>query len=191
MKSLISVIVLLLYFCPVTQAQNKTYTVCISKDEIKLYELIMQYRKEKGLPAIPLSRALTFVAKSHAKDLSENTLSDGCNMHSWSDKGNWTACCYTSDHKKAQCMWDKPMELTNYSGDGFEIAHGVNGTYKATPEKALEGWKNSKGHNSVIISEGKWADNPWKAIGIGIYNGYAVVWFGMDADSEGKPETCN
>jgi hypothetical protein len=190
MKSILTIIILLYLITPNCFSQNKTYSVCISKDEMKLYELIMKYRKEKGQPEIPLSKALTFVARTHAKDIDENQAGEGCNMHSWSDKGKWTACCYTSDHKQAQCMWDKPKELTNYTGDGFEIAHGGQGNYVATPEKALEGWKSSKGHNPVIINEGKWADNPWKAIGIGMYNGYSVVWFGMEADAEGKPDTC-
>ena len=45
-----------------------------------------------------------------------------CNLHSWSDKGPWSACCYTPDHAQAQCMWDKPSELTNYPGNGYEIS---------------------------------------------------------------------
>lgn len=192
MKQILTIIVLLQFIVPKIFSQNKTYSVCISKEEMKLYELIMQYRKEKGLADIPLSKALTFVARIHVKDIAENPAAEGCNMHSWSNKGTWTPCCYTSDHKQAQCMWGKPGELTNYKGDGFEIAHGGRGTtYIATPEKALEGWKNSKGHNPVIINEGKWADNPWKAIGIGIYNGFALVWFGMETDSDGIPDICN
>lgn len=170
--------------------QGKVIKSCISPDEQKLYSLIMKYRKDKGLPEIPLSKSLTYVARVHAKDLAENPPAEGCNMHSWSSKGQWKPCCYTPDHKQASCMWDKPSELTNYKADGFEISHGGSGAYVSTPEKALEGWKNSKGHNAVIINDENWKNNNWKAIGIGMYQNYSVVWFGEEEDKEGKPEPC-
>lgn len=47
----------------------------------------MQYRIEKGLAEIPLSKSLTFVAQTHVKDMELNPASGYCNMHSWSDKG--------------------------------------------------------------------------------------------------------
>ena len=150
----------------------------MSSEEIKLYKLLMEYRKEKGLPTIPISNSLNFVAQTHVKDLHENFIySNSCNMHSWSDKGNWTACCYTSDHAQAKCMWTKPMELTSYKGYGYEIAH-IGGT---TAESALNGWKNSSAHNAVIINEGLW-QSKWNAIGIGMYKSYSVVWFGRELD---------
>lgn len=155
----------------------------LTSEESKLYKLLMEYRAAKGLPSIPVSKSLTYVAQIHAKDLDENFTPDGrCNMHSWSDKGNWKACCYTSDHAQAACMWTKPQELTSYKGLGFEIAHGAKG-YVATAESALSGWKSSPGHNAVIINGDKWKQK-WNAIGIGIYGGYAVVWFGYASDKE-------
>ena len=42
--------------------------------------------------------------------------------------------------------------------------------------------KKSKGHNSVIINGNNWKDNSWKAIGIGIYNGFATFWFGEESE---------
>ncbi|MCB0478728.1 MAG: hypothetical protein KDC84_11215 [Crocinitomicaceae bacterium] len=149
--------------------------------EKKLYDLIMTYRKEKGLPEIPLSKSLTIVAQTHVKDLHENQPVKGnCNLHSWSDKGEWSSCCYTSDHAKAECMWNKPKELTSYEGRGYEISHGTYGG-EATPEGALNGWKRSTPHNNVIINKGIW-DDEWKAIGVGMYKGFAVVWFGKETD---------
>ena len=163
---------------------NDTVNECkLTSAEIELYRILMEYRKEKGLPSIPISKSLTYVAQVHAKDLQENFVrGTECNMHSWSDKGNWTPCCYTSDHAQARCMWEKPRELTSYKGYGYEIAHGGGGTYLATPESALNGWKNSSGHNAVIINQGIWADRAWNAIGLGIYKGYALVWFGHEID---------
>ena len=158
----------------------------ITQEEAKLYELIMEYRIEKGLPRIPLSPSLMFVAQTHVRDLVDNTPDLGdCNGHSWSDKGDWTPCCYTPDHAQAQCMWDKPRELTSYTGNGYEIAIGSNDIisgYVATADSALKGWKGSPLHNAVILNEGIWNIVEWKAIGIGIYKGFVCAWFGSEPD---------
>jgi hypothetical protein len=169
--------------------KNKPVNPTVSPEEMKLYTMIMDYRKANNLPVIPLSRCLTHVAQQHCLDLDANPPdeSKGCNMHSWSDKGKWSPCCYTDDHKQAVGMWKKPGELTSYRGSGYEIAHGGAGTsYVATAESALHGWKNSSGHNVVILNEGIWKDMKWNAIGIAIYKGYSVVWFGTEVDKEGK-----
>lgn len=163
--------------------------VTVSKNEYKLYKLINQYRASKNLPAIPLSKSLTYVAQVHCKDLVENQPDKGkCNMHSWSNKGNWEGCCYTSDHKKASCMWNKPSELTNYPSSGFEISHWSS--YQSgdgvPAEQALQSWKSSNGHNNVIINRSVWKNKEWKAIGIGIHKNYACVWFGLSEDPAGE-----
>jgi uncharacterized protein YkwD len=147
-------------------------------DEADLLELINQYRADNGLPAIPTSPSMMIVAQTHAEDLAINNPAVGdCNLHSWSDAGPWTACCYTPDHAQAQCMWDKPRELTEYLGDGFEIS--ASGT--ATAASALGAWQGSPPHNDVILNAGIWVDYPWGAMGAGMHSGYAVVWFGVDA----------
>lgn len=150
------------------------------EQEAELYRLIMEYRKANGLPEIPRSNALTQVARLHVRDLEENHPDrGGCNLHSWSAHGTWSACCYTDNHSEASCMWNKPRELTSYKGNGFEIAHWS--TEKVTPDAALRGWQGSHGHNSLLLNQGPWKD-PWNAIGIGIRGSYAVVWFGTAAD---------
>ncbi len=164
--------------------------VCLNAEEKKLYDLIMAYRKSKKLPAIPYSAKLSKVAQVHARDLEENfdfeNTSD-CNPHSWSDKGQWTPCCYTPDHKQAKCMWQKPKEIADYSGNGYEIAY--YSTAGATAFEGLEGWKKSKGHNPLIVNSGMWEKVNWKGIGIGIYGKFGVVWFGEEAD-ESKMIIC-
>ena len=153
----------------------------LSNEESELYNLIMQYRHSQGLSKIPLSESLTFVAQTHVKDLVNNKPDLGnCNMHSWSNKGNWTPCCYTDDHARAKCVWLKPSELTSYKGYGYEISFWSSG--EITAEGALDGWKKSSGHNALIINQDIWHDSNWKAIGIGIYKNYAVVWFGEERD---------
>ena len=163
--------------------------VCASAEEMKLYNLIMEYRKSKKLETIPFSGRLTLVAQTHAKDLAENyefKANNRCNPHSWSKKGKWTSCCYTNNHKQAQCMWDKPKELTSYKGNGFEIAYGSSDPrfagHTATAEAALNSWKKSPSHNDVILNRNMWKDFPWKAIGIGMNKGFAVIWFGNEPD---------
>jgi uncharacterized protein YkwD len=167
------------------QPRLKLQAPCISAEEKKLYDLIMMYRKEKGLAAIPLSSALTSVAQLHVKDLSEHApyKKQGCNFHSWSHQGTWKACCYDAAHSKPECMWNKPREIANFNADGFEIAYGSESlAFVLDAEKALEAWKSSKGHNPVMINKGIWKDYTWKSIGVGIYKNFACVWFATEAD---------
>lgn len=152
----------------------------MSAEEQSLFNQIMSYRKSKNLPPIPFSPLLTIVAQTHAKDLAENNPDQGrCNLHSWSNKGNWSPCCYTDDHAKAQCMWNKPSELTTYRSNGYEIS--AWSSEDITASEALEMWKGSPGHHACIINSGIWKES-WQAIGIGIYQGYALVWFGNEPD---------
>lgn len=163
--------------------QPKPADICLNVEEKKLYDLIMEYRESKGLESIPLSIKLTEVAQTHARDLADNYVFDPdnkCNPHSWSKKGKWTSCCYTSDHKKATCMWAKPKEITGYAGNGFEIAY--YSSRGANAKEGLDGWKVSPGHNPLLINLGTWSKVKWKAIGMGIYKEYGVVWFGEVAD---------
>jgi len=154
----------------------------LTSEEAKLYNQIMEYRRQNGLPPIPLSKALTSVAKWHVYDLGSNekTRPANCNMHSWSEDPKWSSCCYTN--AQANCMWNKPKEMTSYPGAGYEIAHGGSGSFVATAETALSGWKRSAGHNSVILNKEIWKNRSWSAIGIGIQGAFAVVWFGEERD---------
>ena len=83
-------------------------------------------------------------------------------------------------------MWNKPRELTNYQSEGYEIAYWTNELLdpKAFASKALLKWKESPEHNSVIINSREWGSMDWKAMGVGYYKGYMVVWFGADPDDE-------
>lgn len=160
---------------------NGATEVKLNEDEKVLLEIINEYRVSKNLPPVAHSPKLTKVAKAHAKDLQDHfTKSKRCNMHSWSKNGPWSGCCYTDDHKRANCMWDKPKEIAGYDSPGYEIAYWHSA--KATPEHALEVWIKSPGHHSVIANLGPFKDADWKAIGIGIYKEYAVVWFGEMED---------
>jgi len=157
--------------------------VCLSPDERVLYDLLMDYRKSKKLKVIPYSAKLTKVAQAHVRDLAAHFDYENrgdCNPHSWSANGTWTACCYTNDHKQATCMWNKPKEISGYPSEGYEIAFFSSDGAEAL--ESLEGWKQSAGHNPVIINSGTWEQVTWSAIGVGIFEKYAVVWFGQLAD---------
>jgi hypothetical protein len=93
---------------------------CISTNELKLYNLINQYRQEHKLAEVPLSKNLCYVAKLHVSDLQYNRPDTaGCNLHSWSDQGHWAECCYGRNIFNNSCMTAKPKELTDYPGDAY------------------------------------------------------------------------
>ncbi len=149
----------------------------------EILKALNEYRASKGLTPVPFSRAMTTVAIAHVKDLAENNPDKGekCNMHSWSISKKWSDCCYTPDHKKAQCMWNKPRELTDYIGNGYEIAASSSAGAEITIKNAMELWEKSWAHNDVMLNLSPW-EVPWQAVGAAIYKGYAVVWFGNEKD---------
>ncbi len=123
----------------------------------------------------------------HADDLARRHPDQGtdprglpCNLHSWSSGGPWSAVCYTADHAYAERMWSKPAELTGglYRGLGYEIA--MMSTGPITADLAVDSWKASPGHRAVILETGTWKGTAWRAFGVGVSEGYAVVWFGRE-----------
>lgn len=145
-----------------------------------LAEAVNAYRESRGLDPIPISSDLTRVAQAHVDDLEANApVTGACNLHSWSSGGDWSGCCYTDDHARSACMWDKPRELTGYDGNGYEIAATSSG--KECASGALQQWRSSPGHHDVILNRGPWADLRWRAMGAAVLGGYAVAWFGEEA----------
>lgn len=170
---------------------SSSNSVCLSADEKKLFDVVNAYRESMDLEPVPFSAAMTRVAQAHVLDLGANyTFKRGakCNPHSWSKKGEWSDCCYTSDHKRAACMWDKPREIAGFDTNGFEIlSYSSDGV---TPGEALVGWQKSKGHHDVMINNASWQRVKWQSMGVGIYEEWAVVWFGEKADSESTYSMC-
>lgn len=150
----------------------------------ELANRINAYRQSQGLPPVPRSRALGFVAQAHVRDLEQNHPDSGtCNMHSWSRSSVWTGCCYTPDHAHASCMWQKPRELVGFGGNGYEVATGGGGPM--TPAGAVTSWQGSAAHNAVILSQGMWSTKPWRAMGTAVYGSHAVAWFAEESDPTG------
>ena len=160
----------------------------LSEAEANLYYLINEYRESLGLSRLSFSKSLTSVARAHVKDshdytprLQRDDRGIQGNLHSWSNNGNWSGGAYTPDHEHAQIMWDKPSELTDYAGAGYEIS--VYHSIGIDPKLALDLWKSSSGHNEVIIG-----DNDWSFIttmGVAMDKNYSHVWFGGDEDPAG------
>jgi hypothetical protein len=85
-------------------------------------------------------------------------------------------------------MWEKPREISGYPSDGYEIASEA--WIGAPAEEHLEGWKSSEAHNAVVLNRGTWSDMRWQAMGVGMFDRYAVVWFGTQPDTKRPPEPC-
>ena len=162
---------------------------CISQQEYRLFTIINNYRTRLALNTIPLSRSLSFVAKTHAKDLAANfSSSDDCNMHSWSDKGNWKPICFPEEQNRKNDVKDKAKELTNYPGKAWEITYWENS--EADLDFVLDFWNSISYTANMISNTEEWSKKEWKSIGIGIDDGYVLVWLGMQADIEVSTIIC-
>ena len=181
-----------------TQVIEALKAMGLTEKEAKLYYMINAYRESLVLPKLSFSKSLTEVARAHVRDSNTYTPENQVdsrgikgNLHSWSGNGIWTPVVYTSDHYYMYDMWSKPREITNYTGNGYEISSWSSGMI--SPERALNLWKNSPGHNSImttqITGDADWSD--LKTMGVSIDGHYAHVWFGSDADPDGYYDVAN
>jgi hypothetical protein len=154
--------------------------MAMSNDEAQLYRMLMDYRRQYGLPTIPVSPNLSRVARLHVRDLEAHPPSGSGNLHSWSEYGPWRPVCYRGG-ENVERMWSKPRELTSYHGNGYEIAAAT--TRQMQPDHALSLWEGSSAHNAVITNSGQWDRLHWHAVGLAISGSYAVVWFGEEPDN--------
>jgi uncharacterized protein YkwD len=166
---------------------------CLTPAEASLAQLTNEYRQQNALPAIPVSFSLSAVAQWHVWDLRANAPVGGaCNLHSWSNAmpALWQAMCYTADHAQAAQMWNKPRQVTAnvYNSNGYEIS--AFNSAGMTAAGALNQWKGSPGHNAVILNQSPWNAFPWGAMGVGVFDDYAVIWFGTLADPLGVMASC-
>lgn len=160
------------------------FNVSFSDEEARLYRLVNQYRQSRGLATVPASKSLTRVAQLHARDLEAHPPRPPCNMHSWSQDGPWSSCCYTPNHAQARCMWHKPQQLTPYQSEGYEIAAWYQGPRGEgiQAREALKLLSESPGHNAVMLNQGQWQKHPWLSTGVGVSGRYAVIWYGAERD---------
>jgi uncharacterized protein YkwD len=177
---------------PTQEPDPQPVGTCLSADEVRLTQLVNDYRATNGLAAVPVSKSLTQVGQAHVRDLHhyQPHAQPDCNLHSWSAQGHWNPVCYTANHANASGMWNKPREVTGglYSANGYENAYQTSGQVNA--DTAFANWISHAAHNDLILERGVWAGRAWPAMGVGIYEGYAVLWFGDGADPQGTVSLC-
>lgn len=163
---------------------------CLITEEAELVRLINEYRKENSLSELSVSKSLSDVARLHVRDLQSNNPQGDCSMHSWSDQGDWTPVCYLGTPESWALMQSNPSEITDdiYTEAGFELAYFSSP--QITAQLSLDEWKESPIHNEVILEQGIWTVKKWAVMGVGIYENYAVVWFGEGEDPAGTIPEC-
>ncbi len=183
-KERILLFILMIFVLPVFSGNisliagdDDTLTVNTTQDETILYNLINDMRRLNKLPSIPLSPELCKVAQTHIADIIKwKPQEKGCSLHSWSGSGKWTACCNTKEFFGIQCMKSKPREIAGYQGDGYELIYWAED--KATPSEAADLWKQVAASSDMILGRAKWKGYQWKAMGVGIKEGFAILWLG-------------
>lgn len=178
-------------------SNNKTFAqtdtipgnFCISSQEYQLYQLINDYRKAHSLAPLALSKSLSYVAKTHTHDLAMNYKSGTtCNMHSWSDKGRWTPICFPSEQSKKNNVWLKAKEIVGYPSEAREITYWSNTENEAS--QIVEFWSENKASADLLLNQNEWVSVSWKAMGIGMEDGYAVLLLGKAIDTELSTPVC-
>lgn len=142
----------------------------VTADEKSLFDLVTSYRSSNGLPVSKLSTSLSKLANRHLIDIKVNLRYF---THSWSN------CPYDiKDEKTWSCIIDAPVRLNSgYEGQGYETIY-VTSEKTAKVSNALESWKRSSLHNSIITNQGMFKDLPWDEIGVAVDGSYVALWFG-------------
>jgi cell division septation protein DedD len=186
-ESILLVLIMILVFPAISHANSVSFSGSdsllngVSQDENILYNMINDMRRLAKMSPIPFSASLSIVAHAHINDLIiTKPQENGCSLHSWSTSGKWTACCNTKDPAGILCMKSKPKEITGYPGNGYELIYW--GEDNATPADAAALWQKVDASSDMILCRGKWKNYQWKALGVGIQGGYAVLWLGDKAD---------
>lgn len=142
----------------------------VSSEERALLELVNRYRAANGRSELRLSSPLSIVANRRMLDLKQNfkTLT-----HSWSN------CKYDiNDQKTWPCVTDSPQRLrSGYDGEGYETLFRT-AMGRALPIPALDAWKKSPLHNSIILNLSIFKDLEWDELGVAIDGQFAALWFG-------------
>lgn len=177
---------LIVFLFPVEVQCQET---CLSKEESRLAEMINTLRRKNRQPEIALSASLTIVAKSHVNDLQVNKPDTSiCSTASWSNKGNWTPCCFTALAPNFECIWNKPRELTGYNFRGYEIAHFEEGIVLVDSMFSL--WAKTPAVLDMLLGRNNHSDKRWASMGIAVGENYVSVWLGQRPDPAGKPGRC-
>lgn len=151
----------------------------VSAEENALFALVNKYRAANGRGEVRPSPALSMVANRRMLDLRLNLR---VLTHSWSN------CKYDiNDQKTWPCVTDSPQRLkAGYSGQGYETLYRT-AVGRAMPVSALDAWKKSTLHNSIILNLGQFKDLEWEELGVAIDGPFAALWFGNSSGVTKKP----
>lgn len=142
----------------------------ISADEKTLFDAVNKFRSDNNLQPIKPSAALSVLGNRRVLDLRQNmkTLT-----HSWSN------CVYDiNDEKTWPCLLESPTRLrTSYTGQGYETLYRTSRPL-VTPSAAIEAWRKSSLHTTIILNQGMFADMTWVELGVAIDGPFAALWFG-------------
>ncbi len=162
---------------------------CINAQESELFQAANDLREAYGKPRLQHSSSLTYVAQLHVDDLMNNHPDTSiCNLSSWSDKGNWSPCCYNSYIPNPECMWGKPKELTSYPYRGYEMV--VYFDDKISLDSLMKLWSDSKEMLDMLLTRGAYEQKKWICMGLAMNDHYASIWFGQRRDRASEPKLC-
>jgi hypothetical protein len=185
----IKFIIYLLGFFSAWTATGQPTEFCMTREEYRLYSRINEYRKGQGLEIVPVSQSLCYVAKMHARDLYHNNPDTAaCSLNSWSDKGSWSSCCHSRLTPNPSCIVNKPRELTGFTGEGHELVFWDSQELNA--DTVLKFWSSIEQARDMLTNQKKWVHFNWKAMGVGLYRGYACVWLSVVTDTLPEPSLC-
>lgn len=187
-RLLLVVLIVLFFFSQVTAQANCTgsqilhATNCfgddLSSEERALLDLVNKYRVANGRSEVRLSVPLSMVANRRMLDLKQNLK---VLTHSWSN------CRYDiNDQKTWPCVTDSPQRLkSGYAGQGYETLYRT-AMGRALPVSALDAWKKSTLHNSIILNLSIFKNMDWEELGVAIDGQFAALWFGYKGDAPKK-----
>lgn len=187
----ILITIILIIALPFVTMSQKTLPddFCIDRMESVLFDNLNLLRVDYGMSKLQLSASLSYVAELHVNDLQINNPDTSiCNLSSWSDKGDWTPCCYTKYLHNPDCMWDKPTELTPYAFRGYELVTFFEEDFNA--DSIINLWSDSKETLDMILMRGNYSNKKWICAGVGISENYVSIWFGQRRDRMTEPEVC-
>lgn len=155
----------------------------VTAKEMELFNVVNAYRAANGQSPLRLSTPLSKLGNRRMLDLNQNMKS---NTHSWSN------CRYDiNDQATWPCLTTSPTRLNvGYTGEGYETLFRTTRS-NAEPAAALEAWKKSELHSSIILNKGMFEKMPWEEIGVAIDGSYAALWFGYRREAPVGPTTAS
>lgn len=163
---------------------------CITPEEMQLFNQVNDLRVEYDKSLLKLSASLSYIAQTHVNDLLNNHPDTSiCSLSSWSDKGNWKACCYNTYVLDEDCMWEKPKELTTYPYRGYELVMYFED--RLNVDSVIQLWSGTKKVLDMILTRESYKQKKWICMGVGLNEHYVSVWFGQRADRTALPQLCD